>query len=421
MSVQVLKAILVVQALLLAGQAPVRGVPMADKSLNATPITFGPQHHFFGYIGHVQNIPWSGDDRYIVTLRTNFQDHMPAPRDRADVVLLDTQNNFAPRKIDETRAWNFQQGTMFYWNPDAPNTELFFNDRDPATGRVFTVRFDIAKGERVREYRFDDTPIGNGGVAQMGGFFLGLNYGRLARLRPVTGYPEAFDWTEGVLHPKDDGIFKVDIQTGEKTLLVSFAQLADTRRPSRPDVDQKALFINHTLSNRDGDRVYFYVRGDFEDRTKRLDVPFTINTDGTGLTLHEMHIGGHPEWAEGHRVIGKRGDGQILYDTDSKTVVEVLGSPGVFPDPGGDVALSPNGIWLANGYRTGKANSYAILNRKTGEVLRAGPFPIDNWTSGELRIDGAPCWNRESNQVLIPAIAGDTGRTRQLFLLALTP
>ena len=76
---------------------------------------------------------------------------------------------------------------MLYWNPEAPETQFFFNDRDPKTNHVFCVLFDVSKGKRVEEYRFSDTPIGNSGVAQNGGFFLGINYGRLARLRPVTG------------------------------------------------------------------------------------------------------------------------------------------------------------------------------------------------------------------------------------------
>lgn len=387
-----------------------------DGGLDARPITRGPAHHFYGYIGHVQNIPWSGNGRYIATLRTGFQDHMPAPGEAADIVLLDTKNGYAERVVEQTRAWNFQQGTMLYWNPSAPDSELFFNDRDPVTNQVFTVRFDIALGKRVREYRFPDTPFANSGVAQTGGYFLGLNYGRLARLRPVTGYPEVFDWTDGVLHPEDDGIFKVDIDTGEKRLLVSYHQLAEALRPYRPDVDAKALFINHTLGNRAGDRIYFFVRGDFEDKD-RLDVPFTIESDGAGLTLHQAHIGGHPEWAEGHLLIGKQGAEQVLYDSDTQTVVSVLGDASVFPNPGGDVALSPDGQWLVNGYRTGKANSYVFLNRKTRAVLRAGPFPVDHWTSGELRIDGAPCWNRESSAVVFPAIANDAERTRQMFLV----
>lgn len=408
-------------ALLIAGLAMVQSFTSQAEPLPAKQITFGPQHHFFGYIGHVQNIPWNGDGRYMVALRTDYQDHMPGADSRADVVLLDCKNDYAVRKIDTTGAWNFQQGTMFYWNPDAPNTQLFFNDRAPDTNKVFTVLIDIETGKRIREYRFDETPFANGGVAQAGGFFLGLNYGRLARLRPVTGYPEVYDWTTGTLHPKDDGIFKVDIKTGDKSLLVSFHQLAEALRPTRPDVDEKALFINHSLNNRDGDRVYFYVRGDFEDREKRLDVPFTINTDGTGLTLHALHIGGHPEWAEGHRLIGKHDDQQIIYDTDTQQVVEVLGDRTIFKNPGGDVALSPDGTWLANGHRYGKTNSYVFLNRKTGDVLRAGPFPTDHWTSGELRIDAAPCWNRSSNQIVFPAIADDATRTRQMFLVEVTP
>jgi len=390
--------------------------PAADP-LKAVQITHGPQHHFFGYIGHVQNIPWNGTGRYIVALRTSFQDRMPGPNEAADIVLLDGEENFSVAKIEETRAWNFQQGTMFYWNPDAPDTQLFFNDRDPETNRVFTVLYDIVEKKRLREFRFDDTPFANGGVAQKGGFFLGLNYARLAWLRPVTGYPEAFDWTAGVLHPKDDGIFKVDTRTGEKTLLVSFYQLAESLRPFRPDVDAKALFINHTLNNRDGDRVYFYARGDFEDKARRLDVPFTINTDGTGLTMHEKHIGGHPEWAEGHTVIGSYDKKQVLYDTDSKSIVGTLGDETIFPRPGGDVALSPDGAWLVNGAREGDGNTYVFRRRADGTVLRTETYPIDDWKEGPLRIDPAPAWNRRSDAIVFPALADDATRTRQLFLL----
>ena len=392
---------------------------IAAEPLKAVQITHGPQHHFFGYIGHVGNTPWNGDGRYLVALRTSFQDHMPAPNEAADVVLLDASDNYTVTKIEETRAWNFQQGTMFYWNPEAPDTQLFFNDRDPASNHVFTVLFDIRERKRIREFRFADTPFANGGVAQKGGFFLGLNYARLAWLRPVTGYPDAFDWTAGVLHPKDDGIFKVDTRTGEKSLLVSYFQLAEALRPLHPDVDRKALFINHPLNNREGDRVYFYARGDFEVKGERIDVPFTINTDGTGLTLHETHIGGHPEWAEGHLVIGSYDNQQILYDTDAKSVAGTLGDAAIFPKPGGDVALSPSGEWLANGARSGPDNTYVFLNRKDGRVLRSETYPIDQWKEGPLRIDPAPAWNRESNAITFPAIADDAARTRQLFLMPL--
>ena len=60
-------------------------------TVSSQKITSGPKNHFFGYIGHVQNIPWSGDGKYILALRSGFQDRMPGPNDPADIVLIDTQ------------------------------------------------------------------------------------------------------------------------------------------------------------------------------------------------------------------------------------------------------------------------------------------------------------------------------------------
>lgn len=88
----------------------------------------------------------------------------------------------------------------------------------PNTGKVFTVLFEIplggsperpettVPGGRVREYRFDATPVAHGGVAQNGGYFVAINYARMARLRPVIGYKDARDWTAVVAAPADDGI-----------------------------------------------------------------------------------------------------------------------------------------------------------------------------------------------------------------------
>ena len=195
-------------------------------------LTRGPKHHFFGYIGQCRTIPWSGDGRYLLALQTTFIDRMPNCDEAAEVILIDTQNGNAIRQIDRSRAWNPQQGTMFYWNPKAPATQFFFNDRDPQSGKVFAVLFDIIRGKRVREFRFEDAPVGNSGVAQGGGWFLAINYARLARLRPVTGYPQAYDWTVGQAAPGDDGIFRVDVETGQKELIVSFAQLKEKlKRP----------------------------------------------------------------------------------------------------------------------------------------------------------------------------------------------
>jgi hypothetical protein len=396
--------------------------PTAVLTTETKQITAGPKHHFFGYFGHVQTIPWNQSGRYIVALRTAFQDRMPEPGEAAEIVLLDTQKNYEARPVERTRAWNFQQGTMLYWNPEAPETQFFFNDRDPKTHEVFCVLFDISKGDngqRVAEYHFKGASVGNGGVAQRGGWFLGINYGRLARLRPVTGYPGASDWTaDRKKHPDDDGLFKVNVTTKEKKLLVSYKQLTDALRAAYPSIDEKELFLNHTLWSRDDSRIFFFVRGDFDKKDGRLDVPFTVKPDGTGLQPLARHIGGHPEWESGRTLIGARGKDQILFDVEDQKVTGTLGTPEIFPNPGGDIALSPDGKWFVNGHGEKGKNYYTILRRSDGAWVRTEGFDQNGYTSGNLRIDPSPNWNRDNSKLLV--VATDAKKTRQMFVVTVT-
>jgi hypothetical protein len=400
---------------LLLSHSPSIRAESPSFDLKIEQVTSGAKHHFFGYIGQCQTIPWNASERYILGMEIDEIDRMPDPEDAATIFLIDTHDENKILRVEETHAWNPQQGTMFYWNPRAAETQFFFNDRDVKSGKVFTVLYDIEKKRRVREYRYDDTPIGNGGVAADGSAWLGLNYGRLARLRLVTGYPGALDWSKDEMAPENDGIFIVDAETTKKRLLVSYRQLEEKLQEREPQLEHTGLFINHTLWNRDCDRFYFFVRAGWSgNRGKRINIPCSIHADGTGLTLHDIHIGGHPEWAEGSLLIGRQGKKQILYDVDNKKVVGQWGTPAIFPNPEGDISLSPNGRWFANGYKDGDRNFYVVYRPSDGAFARSegvykGPY------GGDIRIDPAPRWNRSNNVILVPGIAEN--RTRQMFMI----
>jgi len=348
---------------------------------------------------------------------------MPLPEEAATVFIIDTQNKNKIIRLDKTKAWNPQQGTMFYWNPLAPETQFFFNDRDTKSGEVFTVLYDVAKRKRIREYRYEDTPIGNGGVSADGAAWLGLNYGRLARLRLVTGYPGALDWSKDQLAPDNDGIFIVDIKTGKKNLLVSYRQLEHKLKEKNPDLDHSGLFINHTLWNRDANRIYFFVRAGWSgEGEERINVPCSIHADGNGLQLHEKHIGGHPEWDTGNVLIGikynegEKADEQIRYNVDTREIIGILGSGKMFPKPEGDISLSPNGDLFVNGYSESNKNYYAIYRRSDGAFSRSEGIDKGLY-SGDIRIDPAPRWNRTNDAILVPGI--DKNGTRQMFVIRL--
>lgn len=384
--------------------------------LSVTQLTYGPEHHFFGYIGHARTIPWNGTGRYILCLRTTFQDHMPGPGETADVCLIDTEDDGRVLQVDRSLGWNPQQGTMFYWNPHKPDTQFFFNDRDPKTGDVFTVLYDVEDSDRVREYRYD-TSFGNSGVAQNGGSFLGLNYARMARLRKVTGYVGASDWTEGVDHPDNDGVHRVNVETGAHLVVASFAQIADALRDMGSQ-EVPALFINHTLWNRDDDRIYFYARGGWSGNPgSKVNQPFTVDPDGSNLTPQSVFIGGHPEWEHGHRLIGGRDGKLVIYDSEAQAIVGQIADEEIIPKPGGDSALSSDGTHIVTGYGFDGHNQWVIYRLADSEWARTGRFDQRPYVSGDLRSDPAPCWNRNGDRILIPSLTADG--TRQLHVITI--
>lgn len=399
----------------LVGSAGILAQPAFE--LEVEPLTRGEKHHFFGYIGQCRTIPWNASGRYVLGLEVDRIDRMPEPDEPATVILVDTSRENEILRVDRTHAWNPQQGTMFFWDPRAAETRFFFNDRDVETGRVFTVLYDVEKRARVREYRFDGIPVGNGGVAANGKAYLALNYGRLARLRPVTGYPGALDVTREEPAPERDGIFVVDTTSGRRRLLVSYGELS-RRLTERGETNQAdGLFINHTLPSRGSDRVYFYIRAGWRGpREHRIDRPASIRIDGTGLKLHDLHIGGHPEWAGGSVLIGRQDSRQILYDVELEQVVGQLGTPEIFPKPGGDIALSPDGRWFVNGHSRGSRNHYDVFCRITGAHARSKGLARGSYR-GDIRIDPAPRWNRDGTALLVPGIA-ENG-TRQMFKMSL--
>nr|ACS68532.1 hypothetical protein ObacDRAFT_8529 [uncultured bacterium FLS18] len=389
----------------------------AEKlTLTVKQLTHGPHHHFFGYIGQSLTTPWNASGRYILSLRTTFHDRMPNAGEAAGIVLVDTQIDYRVRPIEKSLAWNFQQGTMFYWNPKQPDTQFFFNDRDPDTNLVFTVLYDIERKQRVREYRFEDASVASGGVSPTGEFFLAINYGRLARLRPVTGYPGAADPTAPTPAPHNDGIFRVDVESGQRKLIVSFRQLRHLLHEQHEKIDEVDFYINHSLINRTGKYVYFFARARYGSDSMAVNAPCSVRTDGTELTAHQ-YIGGHPEWDHRSVVIGARDGRQIRYDIRQQAIVGQIATPEIIPMPGGDISLSPDANWLACGYATRDRshNKYVILRRSDGGYAHSRTFSRGPYTRGQLRIDPAPRWNRDQTAILVPEMTADG--TRQLHLI----
>ncbi len=396
-------------------------VPTSIPSATERQITFGPNQHFYGYQGHAGNTPFNHSGTKLALLEVPFQDRLVTANDAASVVLVDVATAEL-RLLTSIRAWNFQQGTMLYWNPLKPDEELFFNDRlTDGSNKIETVLFNVNTGTR-REFFFPDTPFGNSGVAQNGGKFLGINYGRLQRLRPVTGYAGAYDWTVGVPAPTNDGIFLVDVESGASKLLVSFKDLLDTFVGQHPEMAGKELFINHTLWNRTDTRIIAAVRWLID--TSESTVWFTMNPDGTDV--RETPNPGHFDWELGKKVVGWYGTEEELYDTEVSQPVQVI-NPSFFTKDG-DIAIARDINWIATfagpaTHRYIKVYSRAAHAGFEMPAFDATPYvgdgttgPTEPYTS-QNRLEGSPLWSPDVTKIYQTKMASDG--TRQGFVIDL--
>ena len=71
----------------------------------------------------------------------------------------------------------------------------------------------------------------------------------------------------------------------------------------------------------------------------------------------------------------------------------------------GTQPISPGGAWFVNGASQGAENRYTFLRLSDARTLHAGPLQRGPWTRGDLRIDAAPCWNRQTSAIVAPGLA----------------
>lgn len=260
------------------------------------PVTSGPHEHLLASYYGINS--WSPDLRYISVLQTDLNGRLPEPGERCTLGLVDLLegNRFIP--VTTTACWNFQEATMAHWIND---DEIIFNDvRD---GRFKAVVMNWrTKQERV-------LPMPVSAVSEDRTWALSVNYARLSIVRPDYGYAgDGQDPLEDVEWPEDDGLWRMDLATGETKLILPVAAarglMPQPRRtegkPGRP-----LAYFCHTIISRDGAKIFFLARSiDWFEKSVHKTSPWettslTVNSDGTGIRrcFKDGWKGSHFNWA----------------------------------------------------------------------------------------------------------------------------
>lgn len=276
----------------------VSGGVKADFPLIGKPVrlTNGPHEHLLANYFAIN--AWSSDFRYLLVLETDLNGRLPAAGERCTIGLVDTQgdNKFIP--VSTTACWNFQEAAMGHWITD---DEIAFNDL--RGGRFVTVVLNW----RTKEERILPMPIS--ALSEDGKWAVSVNYARLFLTRPDYGYAgEGQDARENVEWPEDDGLWVMDMATGETKLILSVAAgrklMPDTQVvPGKPG--NPLAYYCHTAISKDGAKIFFLARSvDWYEKVTH-EIPqwhttsFTINRDGSDLRrcFPDGWGGSHFNWA----------------------------------------------------------------------------------------------------------------------------
>ena len=380
----------------------------------ARAVTTGPRHHFFGYY---DKFPWNKNGRYLLGLETTFIDRPPTPNDCATIGLIDLADNNRWTPLAETLAWNWQQGTMLQWLPTEPDRLIIYNYRDG--DRFVSVICDIHTGES----RMLPLPIY--AVSRDGKSAVTLNFARLAQTRPGYGYVGLLDAYEDEIHPDSDGIYWMDLSTGEHKLIISLAQIVSIRHA--PNMDNAKHWFNHILFNPDDTRFLFLHRWRRPDggRWTRM---FTAKLDGSDIYCvadHEMTS--HFDWRNPRQILAWArqhdiGDRYFLFTDHTNVFASLTDAFGLreHPDEVGEVEIvgegilttdghcsySPDGRWiLTDTYPDRDRMRTLILYRPSdGYRVDIGRFFAPKELDGEIRCDLHPRWSRDGQQVCIDSV-----------------
>lgn len=301
-----------------------------EVGVTAKIITKDDGHYFFGYYD-LQ--PFDSTGRYHLCHKVQFQDRIPDENDICELGVIDLKDNNKFIKYAETVAWNFQQGAMLQWYKD--DEHILFNIREENSFKCCILNI------KTSEKRILPLPVAT--VSSDGKWGISVSFSRIFDFRKGYGYAGIKDVNYYENAPKDDGVFLMNMATGEYKLLVSYAQIKE-RFPEKPYTDGK-LLINHITFNPSGTRYNMLLRN-FPIEKGWATMLLSGDLKGGIYKLSDFCFQSHYHWKNDNELLIYGGDkakdipwGMYLY-TDLTEKVERLPDPN--PDRDLHCIYSPN-------------------------------------------------------------------------------
>jgi hypothetical protein len=254
--------------------------------------------------------PLSPSQQFLVVTKLPYQGQAPRWGDTAEVCVIDLENETI-QTVYETKAWAFQLGAHVQWG-EKSDRYLYANDIVDDT--PVCVRIDLETGE-ARAYAGPKYDLSPDEDYVLSPDLMTMNIHQFGYAVPdsVHGHPNTFTRADF----NKEGLWKTDLRTNKKELLVGFPRFLDKVEGPPEDreyYEKSILYLFHTKINRQNTRVMQVMRGLINNRGRDASL-FTMKTDGSGLKQcltrqkwnQKARFGGggnHPNWhPDGEHII----------------------------------------------------------------------------------------------------------------------
>lgn len=360
----------------------------------------GDNPTFFGY--H-DKTPFSADGGRILAMSVAASD--TDPRTEGTPMKLgyfprvgagDFESAFT--SFAETTTWCFQQGCMLQWDPVNANTCVYFNTL--VDGGYGAILFDVDKGETIRQYR---NPIY--AIDPTGRYAVTLNFARLGRLRPGYGYGLLPDSTRQRDASDNDGLFLLDLETDERRLLVSLAELA----AGAGDVNAQH-YVNHATFSPDGERIlFFHLWAQEGDRDRGLRVCQVDLNTFQWSEIEAERVVSHYCWRDADVFLATTRDKSgawhyTLYDLRTNERLD-LNLP---LERDGHPMFHPNDkdVIVTDTYPDRRRDQHlCVIDLPSKSTIEIGTLYSAHRYRGQVRCDLHPRWDREGSFVAVDSTA----------------
>ncbi len=351
--------------------------------LRACPIiaeTPADASYFFGF--HDLS-PWSFDDRFVLLHRFEaLLSQLPSGCELAQIVIWDQHSNQF-ELAGETTTWNLQQGARACWVPGYKRAVAFNKLVDGVPGSQVV---DLAGGTR-RDYACTI-----GAIAPDGRYSLSPSFGRLARYWKAYGY-QGLPLPPGIDDPApaNDGVWRLDFQTGDATLVIPISVLSGYGKPLASTARR---FVTHISFNPSGTLIAFYDRYITNDGAlfSRL---CTARPDGTEIIVLAEEKVSHFAWLNDELL--------LVWMRKSMLPIASIRRAGLLASPW----MSP--VVQAARLARGRFKS-ALLQESFYKVDARKRRPPESFAAALLTEDGHPMLSPDGNWIVADSYPDNAGR-----------